>query len=601
MDYSELIVIYERIGSTTKRLEITAYLVELFKKTSPEILDKVVYLTQGQLYPDFVGIELGLADKLVISALAFTTGMNEKSLMGMLAKEGDMGEVAAFAVSKKKQQTLFREKLSVEKVYGNFELIAKATGGGAQDKKIKYLSELLHYSSQSEAKYIVRTVLGKLRLGVADMTIIDALAESFATKAARDVEELQSSSDKRDRRARDEIERAYNIHPDLGHIAKTLATIGFEGVKGIRPEIGIPLRSMLCERVDSMAEIFEKMTPAVFEYKYDGLRIQAHITDGRVSLFSRRLENITTQFPDLCEELKKAFTRRSAILDAECVPIDINTGELLPFQEVSHRRGRKYDVTVAIEDYPVHLFLFDCMFLDDIDLTLKPYMERRNALVSCIKPTEKIKFSEFKMVSDLASGESFFNGALNAGCEGIIAKATTPESTYRAGARGWLWIKYKLEYKSEMVDTADLVIIGAFAGRGRRKGSYGALLMAAYNPEEDAFETVCKLGSGFDDSMLAALPEKFKPDIRPVPDKRVNTKMKPDFWLVPKYVMEVIGAEITLSPVHTCGFGTIKKDAGLAIRFPRFSSWREDKRPEDASTSAEIAEMYRKQLKKLDK
>jgi DNA ligase-1 len=281
--------------------------------------------------------------------------------------------------------------------------------------------------------------------------------------------------------------------------------------------------------------------------------------------------------------------------------VDINTGEMLPFQEVSHRRGRKHDVTSAVEDYPVRIFLFDCLHLDGKDLTNLPLLERRKALESCVDTTDEVRTSEMRILDDAEKAEAFFQEALRDGCEGLMAKSIEGSSVYRAGARGFLWIKYKKEYKSEMTDTVDLVVVGAFAGRGRRKGVYGALLMATYNEQENRFETVCKLGSGFDDQTLASLPMKLEKYRLPEKHTLISSKLEADFWFEPTMVLEVLGAEITISPTHTCSYSKIRKDAGLAIRFPRFTGrFRDDKSPREATTSAELESMYKNQLKKVE-
>jgi len=297
--------------------------------------------------------------------------------------------------------------------------------------------------------------------------------------------------------------------------------------------------------------------------------------------------------------LEKAFVRSSAIVEGECVPVDINTGELLPFQEVSHRRGRKHGITAAVEDYPVRVHLFDCLYLDGEDLTCLPLPDRRTALTRCIEVSEDVRFSEAKVLDSVPMVEEFFTQALTAGCEGLMAKSINDDSVYRAGARGFLWIKYKKEYRSEMTDTVDLVAVGAFHGRGKRGGMYGALLMATYNSETDRFETVSKLGSGFDDATLMALPEKLDRFKQPQKHALVDSKMTADVWFEPAVVLEVLGAEISLSPIHTCAFGRVRGDAGLAIRFPRFTGqFRDDKKPRDATTTQELLSMYQSQTKK---
>ncbi len=584
MLYSTIVDVYEKISSTSKRLEMTDYLVEMFRQTPPELVDKVVYLSQGKIYPDFMGLELGVGEKLALKAISFACGIDEGDVQKKWIELGDIGLVAEWAISSKKQSALFHTPLTVERVFENFDKVIKASGSKSIQLKIKLLAELLHDSTPLEAKYIIRTIIGKLRLGVADMTILDALALAYASKEERE-----------------KIEHAYNISSDLGRVARTLALSGIEGLKDVHVTLGIPLRAMLAERLSSIEEIFEKLNgKCAFEYKYDGLRIQAHIDGNGVTLFSRHLENISPQFPDVIAGIKDAFRGKEAVLEGECVPVDPSTGRMLPFQQVSHRRGRKYEISAAMNEVPVVLFLFDCMYADGEELVHKDFLTRRKKLQSLIEENEKVRFSTMLITSSLEEAENFFERAIADGCEGLMAKSISKDSTYRAGARGWQWIKYKMEYKTEMMDTVDLVVVGAFAGHGKRAGLYGALLMAAYNDEDDTFETVCKLGTGFDDALLAQLPDKFQQHLLEHVHPRVKSNIEADFWFNPVVVLEVIGAEISLSPVHTCGYGLKSKNAGFALRFPRFTGrWREDKGPEEATTTKEILRIYERQMKKL--
>jgi DNA ligase-1 len=401
--------------------------------------------------------------------------------------------------------------------------------------------------------------------------------------------------------SRIKIEDAYNVCSDLGEVARVLVKENLKGLLNLKMKPGIPIRAMLAERLPSLSEIFEKLNgKCAFEYKYDGLRIQAHIGE-HIQLFSRRLENITNQFPDVQSSLQKAFKGKNAIVEGECVPVDINTGELLPFQQVSHRRGRKYDISKAVKDFPVVLYLFDMLSIDSTDCAKESFLTRREMLKNAFTETDQIKLSDIIITDNEKEAQEFFEKSLAEGSEGVIAKSIQQDSIYRAGSRGWQWIKYKREYKAEMTDSVDLVVIGAFAGRGRRAGMYGALLMAAYNKNDDVFETVCKVGTGFSDEQLAKIPKMLENNKIDKIHPRVRTEMKPDFWFSPNIVMEIVGAEITHSPIHTCAFNVLKSNAGLAVRFPRFSgNWRTDKSAEDATKTDEIIDMYKKQLKKLD-
>jgi len=575
---------YEKIEATTKRLEMTDYLVDFLKKTPKDVIDKVAYLTQGKLYPDFVGIEIGVAEKLAIRAVARATGRGEKEIEEDMKKTGDLGKTTQKFLAKKTQVTFFQKPLTVEKVYDTLDKMAKSTGAGSMEQKISLLAGLLANATPKEAKYIIRTVTGELRLGIADMTVLDALAIAYGGG----------------KEAREDVERAYNISSDLGRVAKTVAEKGIEGIRKFGVSIGEPIRPMLAERLGSPHEILEKLGGrCIAEFKYDGERVQAHKKDSEVILFSRRLENIRDQYPDAVELVKKYVKARETIIEAEIVAIDPDTGEMRPFQELMHRR-RKYGIKQAMEEYPVSLFVFDALSVEGKDLTQKAYPFRHKMLEKIIEKSDRVRPVEYLITDDPDELEKFFEKAVENGCEGVVCKSINEDSVYQAGARGWLWIKYKRDYRSEMTDTVDLVVVGAFHGRGKRGGTYGALLLAAYDPDEDEFETVTKCGTGFTDEDLAKLPKMMEKHRLSHKSPRVNSTLEADVWFEPKVVIEVIGAEITLSPIHTAAMDRVRKGSGLAIRFPRFTgNYRLDKAAEDATTVKETVEMYQSQLKKV--
>jgi len=582
--YAVIAEAYEKIESTTKRLEMTDLLVDLLKNTPKDIIDKVVYLTQGKIYPDFVNLEIGIAEKLAIKALARASGRKKTEIEEDLTKTGDIGGTAQNFIAKKRQATFFQQPLTVQKVYETLDKMARASGSGTVDLKTALLAGLLADATPKEAKYIMRTVTGNLRLGIADMTVLDALAIAYGGG----------------KEARELVERAYNISSDLGRVAKNVAEKGLKGIKKFQVLVGEPIRPMLAERLASPEEILEKLGGrCIAEYKYDGERIQIHKRGDEVVLFSRRLENISSQYPDAIGLIQKHAKAKNAILEAECVAIDTDTGEMRPFQELMHRR-RKYGIQKAMEEYPVSLFMFDALYVDDKDLTLEPYPVRRKALEEAIKESERVNIAKYLITNSAKELEKFFLEAIENGCEGLVCKSIAEDSVYQAGARGWLWIKYKRDYKSEMTDTVDLVVVGAFHGRGKRAGTYGALLLAAYNPEKDVFETVTKCGTGFTDEDLAKLPKMLQKHKISHKHPRVQSIIEADVWFEPTVVIEILGAEITLSPIHVCAIDVIRKGSGLAIRFPRFTgNYRLDKAAEDATTVEEIVEMYNGQLKKI--
>ncbi len=599
MPFSILVETFERLERTTSRTQMLLYLVDLFKKTPPETIDRVVYFLQGKLWPDWKGLpELGVGEKLLIKAASIALQVPESRIESLAKRYGDIGTVVerlkreleskrgkpvgllAFIPG---QQQKTGEKLTVEKVYETLARIAMATGEGSRDAKLKLLASLLSDADPREAKYIARFIEGRLRLGVGDATIMEALAVVYAGSAAM----------------KQIVERAYNLRADLGMIAKILATQGVDSLKKVKPEVGIPIRPMLAERLSDPEEILRKLGGrALAEYKYDGERAQIHKKGDKIIIYSRRLENITHAYPDVVELAKNHIKADEAIVEGEIVAIDPDTGELRPFQVLMHRR-RKHDIHTVMKEIPVAVFLFDILYRDGKDLTVEPLLVRRRHLEEAIAQNDKWRLAE-GMVTDRAEDlEKFFLKAIEDGAEGIMAKAIHDRSIYQAGARGWLWIKYKRDYKSEMADTVDLVVIGGFYGKGRRGGKIGTLLMAAYDPDTDTFKSVCKVGSGFTDEDLERMDELLKPYIRDKKPPRVDSTMKPDVWVEPALVAEIIGAELTLSPIHTCCYGWAKPGAGISIRFPRFIRWRPDKSPEDATTTKELYEMYKRQLRKI--
>ena len=585
MRFAELVKAYERLEGTTKRLEMRGILVELFQAVPRSELADVVYLSQGQLRPEYEGVELGVATSLASRAVAEATNSEVDLVAARLRSLGDLGDVAQELLGAL-GRTEIEPALTVPEVYQGFTQVARASGEGSQESKIRLVRGLLERASPVEGKYLLRFVVGTLRLGVREATILDAFASAYS----------DGSKD-----ARLKIEAAFNLSSDLGVVAETLVDEGLEGVGAIRLTVGRPVRPMLAERAKDLAEVLKRMAGSTaLEYKYDGLRVQAHVDgDGRVRLFSRRLEEIGPQFPELLSELPRVVGRTPAIVEGECVSIDPETDEIRPFQEVSRRRGRKYDIERMQEEIPVVLFVFDVLLDGTTEAIGLPFPERRRLLESLLRASPRIRLATQAVVHDLESAQAFFDESIADGCEGVIAKSLAAESAYRAGARGFWWIKYKREYTQGLADSIDGVVVGGFHGRGRRAGSYGALLLAAYNPEKATFESFCKVGSGFDDTTLAALPERLKPLVSEAVPPGVETSLVPDVWFKPALVLEVRGAELSLSSTHRAGLGLIRKGTGFALRFPRFTGrFRDDKGPEEATTVAELRRLYETQVRR---
>ena len=580
MRFSEIADTFEKMSATTKRLELTQHLVELFQKTPPEIISKIVYLIQGKLRPDFEGIELGLAEKLAIHALSKSSGIPIKKINSTYAEDGDLGGAAAKIMEQKTQTTFLAQDITAERVYETLYKIAKLEGQRSQDMKMKYVSSLLNDATPQEAKFILKIAMGTLRLGIADNTVMDALAISYT-----------GSKENRQR-----LEAAYNVSSDLGAVAETISRNGLKGLDEFHVKVFSPIRPMLAERVKSESEAIEKLGKEfAAEYKLDGERVQVHYKDNTMILYSRRLENITSYYPDILENLPKALKTTDVILEAEAVAINQDSGEFLPFQELMHRR-RKYDIDRIVEKYPITVNLFDVLYLNGKDLLNEPYKVRRKRLEEITSENEYTKIVMQTTVHTENEIEDFLENGINAGCEGLMLKVL--DAPYRAGARGNNWLKLKREYRNELGDSLDLVVIGAFFGKGRRTGKYGTLLLASYNQDHDTFESICKVGTGFTDENLDQFYQILQDKVTLKKNPRIESGMEPDVWFEPELVIEIVASEITLSPVHTTAKDSIRSGSGLALRFPKFTGKiRMEKAPEDASTDQEVITLYKNQKK----
>jgi DNA ligase-1 len=568
---------YRDLERSSARLELIDRLAGLVRQTPDELLPTVALLCQGQIAPDFAGVELGMADRLAARAVATAAEVPAEQVLASARETGDLGLTAEQLLGELAGSR--PATLEVGEVFEVLHQVAEAQGEGSQGRKLSGLVGLLQQATPLEARYLVRTVTGTLRLGIGTATILDALAEVHAGG----------------RKARPVLERAYNICSDLGLVAATLLEGGLAAVEAMQVRAGNPVRPMLAQRMSSTAEILAKLGGScAAEYKYDGIRVQAHRTaDGQLELYTRRLDRVSTQFPEMVEILQAGLQPREAILEGEVVAFDPASGELRPFQDVMFRR-RKYGITEATKDVPVSMFCFELLYADGTDLTRLPYLERRAALAEAITPAARLRLATAEQVSDEPRLERVFEQAVAEGCEGLICKSLDPTAHYQAGARGWQWIKLKRDYRTELSDTLDLVVVGGLAGRGRRAGMYGALLLAVYDAAGDRFQTICKCGTGFSDAELAALPARLAPLARAERPARVDSRWAADVWFEPTLVVEVLAAELTLSPHHTAGWGILKEDAGLAMRFPRFTGrWRDDKSPTDATTVEEAVTMYR--------
>jgi DNA ligase-1 len=571
-----------KMEETTKRLEIMALFQEIFRDPAElvegdeYIHDKIIYLCQGRLYPEWTDApELNVAKETAKKAFAASTGLTPAKINATLQKAGDLGVAFQTLAGKKGAQTTLiafnREPLTVMDVYSILVQIANLHGKESQDKKIKLLAGMFSRCDPVELKFLGRFIDGKLRLGTADLTMMEAVARMLATDEAEQ------------KPNREIIERAYNIYPDLGLVIKTAFLEGIDALRQFSPRIGVPIRSMLAQRLEGPDAFIEKHGgPFAAEYKLDGERIQIHKDGDAITLFSRRQSITTSQFPDVVESVKRYILLDQAILDGEVVAINPDTGKLGKFQVLMQRK-RVHGVDQKAEEVPTRVYLFDILFADGASMLEVPYLDRRaklEAAIGGLPDQQEIVPVPQTIVHDTDELVAYFNQAIADGTEGVLTKSISEDSVYQPGARGWLWIKLKSLVRGKLTDSMDMVVVGVNWGEGRRSGRYGTLLVAARDEETDTLQVMTKVASGMTDELADMFFNKLK--VLPDQPRNVLSGEVPDKWVEPEIVLEIVGDDITRSS---------QTQTGVSIRFPRIVHVREDKAVDDATTVGEIIDM----------
>lgn len=607
--YAALAKVFSLIEATTKRLEKTALLTAFFflviqrsAKGDTKSLLQAVYLCINRLSPDYVGIELGIGESLLIKAIGESTGRSLAVVKADLKKEGDLGLVAMN--SKNSQKTLFKPKpLTVPFVFANLKEIALSTGHSSQNKKVSIITKLLAACQGSEAKYIVRSLEGKLRIGNAERTVLVALAHAFVLA---EQERANKKMNQEKLTARLEysagiIKSVYSELPTYDLVIPALLEAGIDKLPDeCKLTPGVPLKPMLAKPTKAIGEVLDRFENKRFtcEYKYDGERAQVHLLeDGTVGVFSRNSEDMSRKYPDLTEQLPHCIKEntKSFVLDAEAVAIDKDTGKLMPFQELSRRKRKD----VKIEDIQVRvcLFAFDLLYLNGEPLLRKPLAERRQLLREHFQPVDgEFNFAKSSDSETTDEIQAFLEESVKDGCEGLMVKMLEGDaSNYEPSRRSVNWLKLKKDYLAGVGDSLDLIVVGGYYGKGKRTNVYGAFLLACYDTEAEEYQTICKIGTGFSEEMLQAHYDALKPleITKPRGDIKVGGA-KPDVWFEPKVVWEVLTADLSLSPVYTAAQGLVE-ERGISLRFPRFIRVRDDKSADDATGPDQIAEMYERQ------
>jgi DNA ligase-1 len=570
MLYSKLVEVYGQLEKTSARLAKTDAVAKLMKESDPENLPRIVLLLQGKVFPSWSEQDIGIADKMVIKIVSTATGFPGAEVVKGFKETGDLGLTVEGLMKRKKQQTLGAKHIDVEKVFENMKKLATVEGKGSQEIKINIVKELIMHSSPEEAKYIVRTALGQLRVGVAEGVVRDAIAKAFfPDKEGEEKKEVIKA-----------IEWTWFLRPDYAEVACLAKEKGLDGLKKATLELGKPFHVLLAEKSPSLKDALESYENAQIEVKFDGARIQAHKDGEKVWLFTRRLENVTTQFPDLVEMVKTGVNAKKCIVEGEAMAINPKTGKPMSFQTLSQRIHRKYDIDRMTKEIPVQVNWFDIVYLEGQLLFDKTFRERRRLLESVIKTAPgKFQLSEPLLTKDLHKAEKFYQDALYAGQEGVMVKNL--DATYQPGKRvagGWLKVK-------PIMETLDLVITGAQWGTGKRAGWMGSFMLACRDQASGEFLECGMMGTGVKEKKTADtditfkdLTEMLRPDI--MSEKGNTVKIKP------KIVLEIAYEEIQKSPNY---------ESGYALRFPRLVRLRPDKSPEDAEDMDRISKLYAQQ------
>ncbi len=628
--YKYLAEAFEKVEAINGRLAIQAILTDVFCvviDTTPEDLVPLIYLSINKLAPSHEGLELGIGESILLKGLSAVTGRSVANLKALYDDHGDLGDVAAS--TRATQKTMFPPPpLTVRKVFNEFRAIAQMTGRNTQEQKKNRIIKLMVAASRTEAKYIARALLGKLRIHLADKTLVASLAAAMVLKGSRHSAGLLLNEDGTKKKKLTQVEEdmetrmkeaaniLQNIHSQLPVWDKLVpeilrvGAINEELKKSCKLTPGVPVYPMLAKPTKSVSEVLDRFAETEFtcEYKYDGERAQVHrLNDGSVVIYSRNSENLTPKYPDFVSSLpfalKNEFKDASFILDGESVAYDTENKKILPFQVLQGRKRK--DVNEASITVKTCFFAFDILFFDGRSLIHEPLKDRRKLMSSHFEEKEGVfMFAKGHDSRETEEIMILLNDSIKAGCEGLMVKALLgTNATYEPANRTQNWLKVKKDYLDGCGDTLDLVPIGGYIGRGKRAGSFGAFLLACYDPDTEEYQSICKIGTGFSDADLDDFG-KFYNDTEqtrilesPKSYYRIpeSKNLIPDKWFEPCQVWEVLCADLSISPQHKAALGLVDETKGIALRFPRFIRRRDDKSVEDATTAEQVAEFYRNQ------
>ncbi|KAJ1981244.1 ATP-dependent DNA ligase Cdc17 [Dimargaris xerosporica] len=615
--YAALCYMFEQVEATTKRLLILDMLTQFFYRVithAPQDLLHCVYLCINRLAPQYEGVELGVGESLLIKAVAEATGRNAAKVKSDLAKLGDIGLVAkesrsnqrtvTFAMTAKPSSSSVSRKLQVGYVFKTLKQIATTSGHASMKLKVDRIKGLLAGCQNSEAKYLMRSLEGKLRIGLAEQTVLAALAHAFVHRRPEPLPEALEDRVLVLQEAAATVKSVYNELPNYDKIVPTLLDQGLDELPQVcKLTAGIPVKPMLAHPTKAISEVLDRFEGHTFtcEYKYDGERAQIHrLATGETMIFSRNAEDMTAKYPDVVDKINRAVksTTQSFILDCEAVAWDRVQDKILPFQVLSTRKRK--DVKESEITVQVCIFAFDLLFLNGQSLLRTPLEDRQQLLGGAFQRVQgDFEFAKALRTSEVEEIQTFLDESIHDNCEGLMIKMLDgDEASYEPSKRSRNWLKVKKDYIMGLGDSLDLVVVGAYLGRGKRTGVYGGYLLACYNPDNEHYETICKIGTGFSEADLASHRDLLQENIIAQPRSYYefsDAANKPDVWFDPKMVWEVKAADLSISPVYKAAVGRVDATKGISLRFPRFIRIRDDKSPEDATNSDQVADMYHSQ------